>query len=433
MLPSRRALALVAAGMVLAVLPALGLPGLWSSWMFFWAVVVLLLAVDAALTVRARDIQTELTLPTTLYVGAEQSGALRVSAPSRTALEVKLDLSDNLEAHSPQRALVTREGVTFPIRVFPNRRGMATVESAWLRYTGPLGLMMRSVRVPLHNSTSVVPNVPGVRAAALSFWSEREFNAGLKVERYVGDGSEFDALREYTSGFDRRSIDWKASARHTKLFCRQFRAERSHQVVLAVDTGRLMAEPLQGIPRLDHAVHAALLLGYFSARAGDRVSLYAFDERPRTFMAPRGGMPAFRSMLTASGKLDYSDSETNFTLGITHLASRLNRRSLVVVLTDFVDTVTAELLLENVQRLAKKHLVVFVAFRDPLFDTMTERAPENIADLDRAVVAGSLLRERELVMRKLSRQGVFCIDAAPRHVGVELINRYLEVKRREMI
>lgn len=433
MLPSRRAIALVAAGLVLSVLPALGMPGLWSSWMFFWVVVVLLLAVDAALAVRARDIRTDLTLPGTLYVGADHDASIRVTAPSRTALELKVDLSDNLEAQPPQRALVTQQGVTFPLRVFPNRRGLATVENAWLRFAGPLGLMMRSVRVPLHGSASVVPNVPGVRAAALSFWSEREFNAGLKVERYVGDGSEFDALREFAPGFDRRTIDWKASARHTKLFCRQFRAERSHQVVLAVDTGRLMAEPLGGIPRLDHAVHAALLLGYFGARAGDRVSLYAFDERPRTYMAPKGGMPAFRAMLAASGKIEYSDAETNFTLGITHLASRLNRRSLVVVLTDFVDSVTAELLLENVQRLAKRHLVVFVALRDPLFSQMTEQAPRNISDLDRAVVAGSLLRERELVMRKLTRQGVFCIDALPEHVGVALINRYLEVKRREMI
>ena len=92
---------------------------------------------------------------------------------------------------------------------------------------------------------------------------------------------------------DPRTIDWKASARHRRLLSQERRAERDHQVVVAIDTGRLMGEPLEGMPRLDHAVHAALLLGYVALRTGDRVGLFAFDERPRAWAAPAAGVESF--------------------------------------------------------------------------------------------------------------------------------------------
>ena len=187
------------------------------------------------------------------------------------------------------------------------------------------------------------------------------------------------------------------------------------------------------LPRLDHAIHAALLLAFFSARAGDRVGLYAFDERPGAFSAPRAGTAAFRALLKVSAGLRYSDAETNFTLGLTDLMQRLTRRSLVVVMTDFTDSVTAELMMDNLTRLAARHLVVFVSLRDPLLGDVVASAPDTLVALQRAVVADSLVREREAVIGRLRRRGILCIDANPSEVGMQLLNRYLEIKRREMI
>jgi uncharacterized protein (DUF58 family) len=279
----------------------------------------------------------------------------------------------------------------------------------------------------------VVPNTRAVKAAALRYFSSREFLAGLKVERYLGDGSEFDALREYVPGMDHRAIDWKSSARHRKLLCTEFRAERNHQVVFAVDTGHLMSEPVGGVPKVDHAINAALLLAYVALRTGDRVGLYGFDEKVRGYSEPQGGAGGFLRLQAASADLEYTTSETNFTLGLAELSLRLRRRSLVVLLTDFVDTVTAELMLENLDRLARRHLVVFVTLRDPGLDAVAAAPPRSSADLYRAVVAHDLVREREVVLRRLRRMGVASIDSAPALVSTQLVNRYLEIKRREMI
>jgi uncharacterized protein (DUF58 family) len=234
-------------------------------------------------------------------------------------------------------------------------------------------------------------------------------------------------------GLDHRAIDWKASAHHVKLIAREYRSERNHQVIIAFDTGHLMAERLEGVPRLDHGINAGLLLTWAALKTGDRVGLFGFDEEVRLYSEPRGGMPSFAALQRQSAGLDYSTGETNFTLGLMSLSRRLKRRTLVVIFTDFVDTVTAELMVENLTRLATRHLVLCITLTDPDLRTAAEEAPVNAESLSRAVVAADLVREREVVLMRLRRLGIHCIDVAAASVNSELINRYLEIKRRELV
>src|SRR5262249_8703513 len=160
-------------------------------------------------------------------------------------------------------------------------------------------------------------------------------------------------------------IDWKHSARHLKLLSKEFRTERNHQIMLAFDTGYLMCEPLEGIPRLDHAISAGLLLAWISLRQGDLVGTYGFDAAVRQYLQPMRGLASFARVQRATADLAYRHEETNFTLGLAELSQRLKRRALLVLFTDFVDTVTAELLVESLQRVSNRHVVVFVTLRDP--------------------------------------------------------------------
>ena len=98
-----------------------------------------------------------------------------------------------------------------------------------------------------------------------------------------------------------------------------------------------------------------------------------------------------------------------------------------------VDSVTAELMVDNLLRLARRHLVVFVALRDPLLDRLADVVPKSLQDVHQAVVADSLARDREVVVQRLRRQGVLVVETVPRRLGTALLNRYLEIKRREMI
>lgn len=435
MRPTRRAILLAALGLGVALLPILVSDRLWSFWPVYLGGMALALGIDALAAPRKRDVSCSLDLPSTLYIGEEDEARLTVKIPSRrrVSVTVAVDLSDRLEPQPLLRGRASREGAELRVRLVPTRRGRVTVERAWVRYAGPLGLMSQVVREDLKRQAAVVPNIRPVKAAALRFLTDREFRAGLKIERYTGDGTEFESLKEHVLGDDHRSIDWKSSARHRKLVNRQFRAERNHQVILAIDTGHLMCEPLAGIPKVDHAVNAALLLAYVSLRAGDRVGLATFDARLGGFVDPKGGVRGFNILSQMASQVDYSDRETNYTLGLTSISQRLSRRSLIVVLTDFVDTISAELMVENLDRLSRRHVVIFVALQDPGLEAVAAGDPASVLNLNRAVVAGGLLRDREVVLRRLRRLGIYPIDAAPSQVTTRLINTYLDIKRRERI
>jgi len=432
--PTRRAIGLAAAAFPLALLPALVHPSLWGAWLVAASLLALAFGLDALLATAPRELRLEVAVPESLQVGDEGWVEVRIGAPRALRVEGLLDVHADFDPPPPTAAVVPRAGaglLRFPLRA--RRRGSPTVDELWCRWRGPLGLVVRRRRQPLGRPVAVVPDLSPVRATAFRTFGSREMDVGVQVERTVGGGSEFDALVEWVPGLDHRAISWKASARHRKLISREYRAERNHQVVLAIDTGHLMSEPLAGLPRLDHAVTAALLLSYVSLRLGDRVGLFGFDRAARAWTEPQGGLGTFARLRAASAALAYSTEETNFTLGLTELSTRLRRRSLVVIFTDFVDTVTAELMVENLARLARRQLVVFVTLRDPALHEAALQRPVRPSALHRAVVAAGFVRERERVLARLRRLGVQCVDAAPGAVTTRLVNRYLDIKRRELI
>ncbi|HEY3804149.1 MAG TPA: DUF58 domain-containing protein [Kofleriaceae bacterium] len=438
MRPTLRALIVFLAGLPLSLVGVAISPRLWTIWIAYLGGAAILLGIDFVLGLPKRRLRVDSELPEQLFIGETGVAKLSISTRRKRAavLELIAELDDDLEPQPPMQAILQpgERGAssTIELPLVPRRRGEHGIRALHMRWTGPLGLLERRVAIDVDKRVGVVPNLGAVRAIALRMFADRSFMAGLKVERYLGDGTEFESLREYVPGLDHRAIDWKSSARHRKLLCQEFRAERNHQVVLAVDAGQLMAEPVSGVPKLDHAINASLLLGWFCLRTGDRVGLLGFDEKVRTWAEPQGGMHAFARLQALSAEIDYRRVETNYTLTLADLSTRLKRRSLVVLFTDFLDTVTAELMIENVTRLARRHLVLFVAVKDPSVDRRALARPRDLESLHEAVVATGFAREREIVLERLRRAGAFCIDAAPNEFSMALVNRYIEIKRREL-
>ncbi len=436
MKPTWHAVLLLSGAFPLALVVALAVPHLWQLWVAWLGAVTLLIGADAVLCLPRGRLAIQTAAPSALYIGDHDPLAVTVRARGwrqRARFEVVLDTGELLVPPPVQHMTMTAGRATTQLPLEPRRRGLARIDALWLRWRGPLGLTVRTVRRPLNQSIRVLANIRAVKAAALRFVLDRTFMAGLKTTAALDAGSEFDSLREYTVGLDHRTIDWNASARHRKLLCREFRAERNHPVVLAFDTGHLMSEPVRGIPKIDHAINAGLLLGYMSLRTGDRVGLFGFDEKVRAYLEPQAGVHSLVRLQHAASELSYSHSETNFTLGLAELSSRLSRRSLIVVLTDFADSVTAELMVDNLDRLARRHLVMFVSLRDPELEVEMAARARSLVDVGRAVAAGDLLRERDVVLRRLARRGILCVDAPPAAVSAALLDRYLAVRRRELV
>jgi uncharacterized protein (DUF58 family) len=431
--PTRRAIVLAAAGAPPALLAGLIAPEYWAVAGGWIALVLGLVLVDALIGPARAEASLALETPRTLGMAGrgEATVAARFAGAAPITARLAIETNDRLIVH-PERLTLSPAAGPARLTLSPVRRGQGEIADLWLRWTGPLGLVWKQVRAPVRRAIAVVPNIEAVKAEAVRLFS-RQALAGLKTQLDTGEGADFHALKELIGPMDMRTIDWKQSARHTRLLGKEFRAERNHPIVFAIDCGRQMCEPLIGAPRLDLALNAALITAFVSLKLGDRAGIFGFDSRPRLYTGLLSGALAFERLRRLSAGLDYGAEETNYTLGLTQLGAALQRRSLVVVFTDFTDSTTAELMIENVTRLVRRHLVLFVAFADEELEAIARRPPRAPEDVTRAVTAAALLRAREVVIERLRRLGAHILEARAGRIGPALISAYLDLKRQELL
>jgi uncharacterized protein (DUF58 family) len=434
--PTARAVLLFVAGIPLTLFIVIYDPGLWALSFNYGVLVAIVAATDLMLALPPRLLSVRISTPERLYIG-ERGAITATLAAAKYRRAARLELIAEQRGEVEPAEIVAGELPAggegrIDLPVVPRRRGRVSVDQIWMRWRGPLALVEFTKRLRVDRTIDVLPNVRGVHGSALQFFVQ-EAIYGMKIQNQKGEGAEFEALREYTPGLDSRFIDWKHSARHRKLVCKEFRTERNHQVIMAFDTGYLMLEPVDGLTRLDHAINAGLVLAWVSLQGGDLVGTYGFDARVRHYMAPLRGVSGFGRIQRATAELDYQHQETNFTLGLAELNARLKRRALVILFTDFVDTITAELLIEGMQRVANRHLVVFVTQRGSALQRAVDATPNQFVDVAKAVIAQDFLRDRSIVFERLERLGIQCLDVPSRGLSVALINRYLLIKQRGLI
>ncbi len=427
--PSLRLLTLALVALVATIIAMAMGDVVRDGALLFWVGLAAFAAADLYMSVK-RGQQINVEAPAEVFVGETGELTLR-AAGDILAQGARVEWPVGLEGPADAALSTLIDGVaTIPFRA--RRRGQWRVERMWLYWPSRFALFEFTPRLKLEVSIAATPNIRPVQSGQIDV-AVRSQLYGVKDNLMVGEGSEFHQLREFTTGMDVRGIDWKRSARHRNLVAREMRAERNHHIIIALDNGYLMREEVAGLPKIDHAVNAALAIAWAAALGGDLVGLYAFDARPRLFAPPEPGRTAFNRMRARTAEMDYASVETNHTLAMAELYARTPRRSLIVVFSDFVDATTAELLVENVTLLSKRHVIVFVALSNPDITAMATGAPKSLDDVANAVSAGQMIKERRVVMERLTRLGVVVVDTSPDKVTAKLVSTYLDLKAREVI
>ncbi len=434
--PTARAVWMAAAGAVPAFVVAVAVPSVWYLGLLWVCGLLAFMAADAAAGPGGASLTAGLRSAAQVGVG----GALvceidaRFAGRSPRLLEARVGHDARLTPLTQPAGLSSGldETRTITLDFKAVRRGIAIVDHLWLRWPGPFGLVWNQVKRPLDHRIAILPDIGHVRDEAIAHL-QRAVQTSGHAQRRAGQGREFEALKDYQPGMGRRMIDWKRSARHGRLLAREYRVEDNNHIVLAIDSGRLMCEPVDGVAKVDRAVTAALLAAFVALKGGDVVSLFGFDSRPRTASGAVRGVSSFAVLQRRAAEIDYSSEETNFTLSLATLSARLNQRSLIVIFTDFVDTVGAELMLRGVARLTERHLVLFMMMKDVEVEGLADGIPSTPEDIARAVVAGGLMRERSLVVERLRLLGVHVIEADHRRLRPILVEEYLRLKRESLL
>lgn len=434
MVPTRRALVLLVLGLPLAAVP-LAAPWLGALVVATWLALALGFVIDAIDLLRA-SVGLRFEFPSTAAVGGDVEVEIALTRRAGPALRVELRSEVGLPLdEAPQVDAVVRHGgaSTF-LAVGTPRRGRGSIDAVWARTHGPLGLLAKVDRFADDaGPIDVIPDIARVARTVLEHLGAEPMLGGLKRDPWAGHGTEFESLQGYVQGMDLRSVDWKTSARHQAVRVRRFHLERRQRVVLSIDAGRAMRDPIDGLDRIDHAVHTGLALARAALLTGDLVGLHAYADRPLAFVPPKAGPPQFQRLRRNAAQLAVQTAETNHVLGLRDLLVRLDRRSFVVVFTEFGDVTTAELMVEVLGHLARRHLVVFVALDDPTTEAPLAAEPATPLAVASAVVAASLGERRLEVLARLHARGVHVIHSRPGLVAGRLLARYLDVKRKGLL
>lgn len=427
----RALLALTGAGLAVPFFPPL-------AWLLGAGVV----AVAAALALEARalsNLRVTAARPEALALshGEEETIELALSTGSRAPLEmtVRQVLPELFEEKSLRAHGVCRPGerlaVSFPVTA--RARGTALLPAPWvsLSRSGWAERMTQAEALPCE--VTVLPDLRAVRR--LRGQLDRLFlrGTGARVSPRLGKGREFDRLREYVAGDDLRDIAWKSTARHGKLITREFRLDRSQDVLVCVDRGHRMAARVAHGRRLDHAVNAAVLLGSICDRMEDRVGLLSFADEVETGLPQGRGATHLRRLTAFAARLSPTYRHTDYAELAAHLRRRQRSRSLILILTALPELEDEGELVKSLGLLLPQHLPMVVAFTDPALEAAAHLTPHDEPELCRTLVARDLVLGRKRILATLRRRGVLVVETPPGEAGVEAVNGYLEVKRRQLL
>lgn len=427
MIPTARLVAVLALPLFGAVAA-----GVVPEWV--WAVVaadlvIAAVAVGDAVADRAR-LSVERVVEPRVAVGAAVAIELIVRGDEHRPLQVRVvdEAPGEPEGLPVSVELPSGAEATLRYRTRVDRRGRHDFGAVVLRWATPLGLWERQRRFPVPSTLEALPDFRKLRTWGVTATSDERRAAG-RVRRKTGGDSEFERLRPYVPGDPYRHIDWRASARQRTFISREYGQESNQNVVFLLDGGRLMGADAGGRTRFDHALDAALSMAQVALRRGDRVGLAVFDREVRVWVPPRGGARQATALLRSTFDRFPRAFEPDMRQALRHLASRVRRRSLVVLLTTVFDDVNAEAQNALVSALARRHLVLTVWLQDPELVALAA----GTGDVHEAAAAAELLSWRRRSLDKLARRGALVIDCAPDELGPELLATYLQVKARRLL
>jgi len=395
---------------------------------------VVLMVLDHWLSRRLAQVELRRYVAERLSLGAANKVTLEISNRCRLplALLVKDDAPWEFEASRREHHLhlAPYEHVVVSYTVTPRGRGDFDFGDLHVRGRSLLTLSQWQRTTPARQPVKVYPDLLGLDRYTLLARQQRLAQAGFRPLRYLGEGTEFESLREYSPDDDYRKIDWKATARRGRPITRQYDLERSQTLVLMIDAGRMMCAEIGGMSKLDYAINAALMLAYVAAERDDSLGLVVFADQVQTYLPPRKGSPQVGAIADQLYAVQPVLREPDYAAAFALLRHRVTRRALVVIFTDLIDQESSHDLLTNVLALTPRHLPLIITLRDYRLDALARQRPQQVGEAYERAVALNLLSQRRLALASLRAGGAQILDSRPQELTVATVNKYLEIKQR---
>ncbi len=346
------------------------------------------------------------------------------------------DLKMRVFDHHPQSFLVkglpqdadvpAGHFVDIPYRVRPTQRGPFVFPGCELRLASPLGFWWRRRFIDIRSEVRVYPNYSTISKLLAYEVDNRLPLAGVRMSRRRGEGIEFHQLRDYREGDSMRAIDWKATARMSRIIAREYQDERDQQVVFLLDAGRRMLAKDAELSHFDHALNAMLLLSYVALRQGDAAGVMTAGAK-RTWLPPRKGVDAINDLLNHVYDIEPQPIEADYLAAATELAVRQRRRSLIVILTNVREEDSDDLRAAT-SLLKRRHLVILASLREAALDEALAHPVHGFRDALAYAATNQYMEARRESQNLLRAKGVFVEDCLSEDLPAAITSRYLAIK-----
>ncbi|MBD9273192.1 MULTISPECIES: DUF58 domain-containing protein [Segatella] len=406
-----------------------------GRWMFL--ALVILVFVELFLLYHERGMMASRTLSERFSNGDDNEVNIRVE--SIYSFPVRLEIIDEIPPVFQRRDVLFRlklamgEGKNIRYKLRPTERGVYSFGHVRVFASTPIGLVQRRFTLCQPCDVKVYPSYLMLTRYELLAMSNNLAEMGIKKIRKVGNHTEFEQIKDYVSGDDFRLINWRATARTSRLMVNVYQDERSQQVFNIIDKGRVMQQAFRGMTYLDYAINASLVLSYIAMRKEDKAGVVTFSDHFEDFVPASRRTGHMQNILEMLYRQQTRFAESDYSALVAEVNQHITKRSLLILYTNFANRISMERQLPYLLQLNRRHRLLVVFFEDHEVKDYLATRSESDEEYYRHVVAEQFAYEQRLIVSSLKQRGILALLTTPEALSVDVLNKYLEIKTRELL
>ena len=411
--------------------------GFWSPYCYIAAIALLallgvLLIVDIILLYHKRAVKAYRTCAERFSNGDDNKIEIRVESSS--SFPLRLNVIDEVPFVFQRRdinfalSLKKLEGKTIIYYLRPTKRGVYGFGKIRVFASTPIGLIKRRYTCGNSQDIKVYPSYLMLNKYEFMAISNNLTELGIKKIRRIGNNTEFEQIKDYVTGDDYRTINWKATARRNKLMVNVYTDEKSQQVINVIDKGRVMQQAFNEMTLLDYAINASLVLSHIAMHKQDKAGIITFEKDFDTFVRPERRHAHMQNILNNLYHQTTTYGESDFSSLCVNVSRFVTKRSLLIIYTNFYGLNALNRQLAYLKQLATHHVVLVVFFHDTELEQYSRQPSRNMHDYYCHAIAGNVAYEKQAVVTTLRKNGIYALLSTPENLNVNVLNRYLEMK-----
>lgn len=407
---------------------------------FAWILVLiftLLVLADFTALFTGKGILAERILPEKFSNSDENP--VNISILSEYIFQTKLEIIEELPIQFQKRDFLKtifisgKEKTITRYFLKPVERGEYIFGKLNIYASTKLGLAKRRFSFQDQQKVKVYPSFIQMRKYDFLAIDNRISQIGLKKIRRIGHTMEFEQIKEYVSGDDIRTINWKATAKRGDLMVNQFQDEKSQPVYSIINTGRVMKMPFENLKLLDYAINSALAFSNIALKKNDKVGMLTYANKVENFLPAKNRKTHLNLILETLYNIDTRFLDSDLGLLYAHLRKKITRRSLIFLYTNFEHINSLNRQLPYLKAIAKKHLLVVVFFKNTELEKLIRKEAEGISEIYDQTIAREFENDKHEIQLKLHKNGIQAILTTPQNLTINTINKYLELKSRGLL